>query len=255
MQTDTPRPRQVSLPLARLLTRIEKYGFSLAFLFFAGTALHHLLTEPTLRSVVDPSIDSIWDLGPVFIVQKLLLVAFNTFIGIGLLRNSEPKEYPERYSEIFYPMAGTFLAMIINFREFAAPILTRNLAPEGWHEGLAAAAIAVSVLGYAMSTWGIASLGKSFGALVAVRKVVIRGPYKLVRHPIYCGYLLETTGLILASFSLFSVIWAVLSVGIQIYRAILEERRLANASPEYREYQRKVGFILPRLSFPWPRPV
>ena len=241
------KPKQVSLELARLLTLIEKYGFSLAFLFFAGTTVQVLMTEATLEHAVHPEIKTVWDLGPVFIIQQVLLIAFNGFIGIGLLRNSTPTQYPERYTEVFFPMLGTFLALLVNIREYVPAAFTAYLLPGGWREMVSFIAIAISILGYSVSIWGIVSLGRSFGALVAVRKVVLVGPYRLVRHPIYCGYLFETTGLVLGTFSVFSIVWVALALGVQIYRAILEERRLAESSSEYREYQRKVGFLLPKI--------
>lgn len=245
---EEPKPKpQVSPELARLLLAIEKYGFSLAFLYFAWAALEVLWTEPAVRWKVATSLEATLKLGPAFIIKQLLVFTFNAFIGVGLLRNSKPTHYPERYSEVLFPMLGTFLALLVNMRESLPPFMLHNPMPVSWLNTASFVAVLVSIFGYSMSIWGIAYLGRSFGALVAVRKVVIAGPYRVVRHPIYCGYLFETLGLIIATFSLFSIIWAILAVGIQVIRAILEERRLAEASPDYREYQKRVGFLLPKL--------
>lgn len=240
-------PPQVSLELAKLVTLIEKYGFSLAFLFFAGTHVYNLMTQPTLMSMGREVPLTLLDLPPSYIIQEVLLFVFNLFIGIGLLRNSTPVVYPQRYSELLFPFMGTFFALAVNLRESMPAMFTAPLLPEEWRGLAAAVAIPVSVFGYAISIWGIATLGRSFAALVAVRKIVLRGPYRFVRHPIYCGYLFETAGLLLATFSVFSLGWTVLAVGTQVYRAYLEERRLAAASAEYREFQRQVGFLLPGL--------
>ena len=48
----------------------------------------------------------------------------------------------------------------------------------------------VSALGLALVIVGKMALGRSFGLVPANRGVVVRGPYTLVRHPIYTGYLI-----------------------------------------------------------------
>jgi protein-S-isoprenylcysteine O-methyltransferase Ste14 len=95
------------------------------------------------------------------------------------------------------------------------------------------------------------SLGRSFGILVAVRKVVLRGPYRFIRHPIYLGYFLALLAMLLADpepiyFVLIPTLYAIMS-----WRARLEENKLAAVSPEYRANMTRTGMFLPR--FPWQR--
>ena len=52
--------------------------------------------------------------------------------------------------------------------------------------------------------WQFASkvtLGRSFGLLPAQRGLVMRGPYRIVRHPIYLGYLIGHCGFLLVNAS------------------------------------------------------
>ena len=44
-------------------------------------------------------------------------------------------------------------------------------------------------------------LGRSFGLLPAQRGLVTAGPYRIVRHPIYFGYLIGHIGFLLVNFS------------------------------------------------------
>jgi protein-S-isoprenylcysteine O-methyltransferase Ste14 len=77
--------------------------------------------------------------------------------------------------------------------------------------------------------------------------VVLVGPYKYVRHPIYSGYVLVWLGLILSHLSPAVIVIVAMHTALMVYRARLEERRLSEASPEYREYMQRTGFLFPRL--------
>lgn len=45
------------------------------------------------------------------------------------------------------------------------------------------------------------TLGRSFGLLPAQRGLVMKGPYRFIRHPIYFGYLIGHIGFLLANLS------------------------------------------------------
>jgi protein-S-isoprenylcysteine O-methyltransferase Ste14 len=87
------------------------------------------------------------------------------------------------------------------------------------------------------------SLGRSFGLLPAHRGLVGSGPYRLIRHPMYLGYLIGTTGFVLVNFS-----WRNLSVLIGIYLAlglrISREEAVLESSSDYREYRKQVPWRL-----------
>ena len=94
---------------------------------------------------------------------------------------------------------------------------------------------------------GKVSLGRSFGLMPANRGVVSSGLYRLVRHPIYMGYLITHVGFVLAN-GTFGNIAIFLGADITLMiRAVYEERVLARDSA-YREYQSKVRWrVLPGL--------
>jgi len=92
------------------------------------------------------------------------------------------------------------------------------------------------------------NLGRSFGILIAVRRVKTKGLYGIIRHPMYGTDILLRIGYITSHLTLFSIVAFVLSTACYIYRAILEEKFLKQ-QPEYNEYMKKVRYRFIPLIF------
>jgi protein-S-isoprenylcysteine O-methyltransferase Ste14 len=104
-----------------------------------------------------------------------------------------------------------------------------------------AIALTLQMVGLAVQVTGKITLGRSFGAVAANRGVVTGGPYRIVRHPIYLGYLLSHIGFILANFSIWNMGVYAVGYALQIIR-ILAEERLLITDAGYREYRTKVRY-------------
>jgi protein-S-isoprenylcysteine O-methyltransferase Ste14 len=101
----------------------------------------------------------------------------------------------------------------------------------------------LSAVGLAIAVVGKASLGRSFGLVPANRGVVMRGPYTLVRHPIYAGYLLTHLAFLAQYPSVWNVsILAIADVAL-VARALMEERVLS-ADAAYQGYCQRVSWHL-----------
>ncbi len=85
------------------------------------------------------------------------------------------------------------------------------------------------------------NLGRSFGILIARRRLKTRGLYGIIRHPMYFTDILFKVGMFLKMPSWGNAGVLVLGVGCYVYRAILEEKFLAQG-PDYREYIKKVRY-------------
>ena len=104
-----------------------------------------------------------------------------------------------------------------------------------------AAPLQALALGFVI--WGKISLGRSFAILPGNRGVMTGGAYRLVRHPIYAGYLAGHVLFLLSAFSLYNLaIYAVITF-FQVYRILREEALLA-ATSEYRDYMKRVHYRL-----------
>jgi protein-S-isoprenylcysteine O-methyltransferase Ste14 len=97
--------------------------------------------------------------------------------------------------------------------------------------------------GLALVIIGKVALGRSFGIAPANRGVVMRGPYVLVRHPIYAGYLVTHAAFLLAHPSAWNVAVALVADTALVLRALIEERVLS-ADVAYQSYCSRVGWHL-----------
>ena len=100
----------------------------------------------------------------------------------------------------------------------------------------------------ALSWWGLLTLRSSFSLTPEARRLVTRGPYRFVRHPLYSAGLLIGVVLLLEAWSLpAAAIFAAYAIAT-VLRARAEERVLREAFPdEYELYARRTSAFLPRL--------
>ena len=107
---------------------------------------------------------------------------------------------------------------------------------------------AVTLVGTLFTIWSLAILGRCFGLFPEVRGLVLRGPYRVVRHPVYLGELVSALGLLLAKPHPLVVALFGLFVVLQYWRTIYEERALAAAYPDdYPAYARRVPRLVPGM--------
>jgi protein-S-isoprenylcysteine O-methyltransferase Ste14 len=102
-----------------------------------------------------------------------------------------------------------------------------------------AVTVMISVCGLVVVIGGKVSLGRSFGLMPANRGVVSTGLYRLVRHPIYMGYLISHVAFVLANPALWNLIALVTADIALLARAVCEERTLG-LDAAYREYRERV---------------
>ena len=134
------------------------------------------------------------------------------------------------------PMAAALTAISLLGPPLLRPADVPPLAPD-------LVTALVSTIGVLIVIAGKVTIGRSFGLVPANRGVVASGPYGIVRHPIYAGYLLTHA----ATLALFPSVWNVALIVIAdtalVFRALAEERVLI-ADSEYQSYCGRVAWHL-----------
>jgi protein-S-isoprenylcysteine O-methyltransferase Ste14 len=112
------------------------------------------------------------------------------------------------------------------------PAAVAALAPE-------LVTVGISAVGLLVVIAGKVSLGRSFGLIPANRGIVSTGLYRMVRHPIYLGYLITHAAFVAANPTPWNIGLLVTADIALLARAVCEERTLAR-DPAYRSYQTRV---------------
>jgi protein-S-isoprenylcysteine O-methyltransferase Ste14 len=115
---------------------------------------------------------------------------------------------------------------LLAFAATAGPLLVQPghaapLVPPAFAAGL-------MITGIVFQVFCKLTLRRSFGVAPANRGLVVAGPYKLVRHPIYASYLINQTGFLLLNPTAWNAGVLGASLLIQIFRIAAEERLLAH---------------------------
>jgi protein-S-isoprenylcysteine O-methyltransferase Ste14 len=110
-----------------------------------------------------------------------------------------------------------------------------GLTPLGW---------VVAAIGVVIAVWAGITMGPSLSPFPRPPRdaeLVQRGPFRVVRHPIYVGATLFFAGLSLV-FSSYGLILTALLAVLWIAKARVEERHLSARFPEYGDYRRRTLF-------------
>jgi protein-S-isoprenylcysteine O-methyltransferase Ste14 len=146
-------------------------------------------------------------------------------------------------------IGGTIASLFIAFNlAINLPALTG--AKNG--VGMMIAGTALMVAGVSFRWYAIRTLGRFFTRDVAIRdnhRIIRTGPYRILRHPSYSGYLIAMAGIGIA-LNNWAALLIMLTINVAIYnhRMSIEEAALADAfGPDYEQYKRETKRIIPLL--------
>jgi protein-S-isoprenylcysteine O-methyltransferase Ste14 len=104
------------------------------------------------------------------------------------------------------------------------------------------------IMGWAFTSWAMV-VNKFFEGSVRIQKerghkVIMAGPYAIVRHPGYAGMMVLYLSMPLGLGSLYGLIPAILLAGAFVFRTHFEDEFLRKELKGYKEYAKKVKYRL-----------
>jgi protein-S-isoprenylcysteine O-methyltransferase Ste14 len=168
-----------------------------------------------------------WILGHVNFPRAVLGLQLLVIIVLMLLRTAPVRVTPNPW---FWLLAFVTTYATLGFSAFAGQGI--SLISPMLGNGLAI--VSMIILLYALL-----SLGRNIGFIPAQRKVVTRGAYGLVRHPIYTGTFVSLFAFVLRSYSALNLSLAIVLIALLMLRGVVEERFLREDAG-YAAYLREV---------------
>ena len=135
----------------------------------------------------------------------------------------------------------TMVARVVTTLSMLGPPLLRAGSETAWLPDVMTAI--VSSVGLMLVIAAKLTLGRSFGLVPANRGVVDGGPYGLMRHPIYTGYVISHLAFLAAHPTTVNIALIVAADSALVLRALLEERTLLG-DERYRSYCARVSWHL-----------
>ena len=99
--------------------------------------------------------------------------------------------------------------------------------------------------GNILAVYIMTKLGRSFSIFPEGRRLVVTGPYRIVRHPLYIAEAASTLGVMALFLSPVAVVLFIAQAALQLGRIHYEEHVLREAFPEYREYANTTARLIP----------
>jgi protein-S-isoprenylcysteine O-methyltransferase Ste14 len=187
------------------------------------------------------------------IIQKVLLILFPSIWGVvevGLvLRDiarhqgkTNADQGTRRINFIAIIASITLAALLNSVRIFAFPYDKAGIV---FFTG-----VGLMLAGMGLRYWAVITLGASFRTTVETekgQKVIRTGPYRLIRHPSYAGWLLMCLGYGLALQNWLSLlVMGFIPLETLLHRIAVEEKVLAaSLGNEYVEYQQHTKRLIP----------
>lgn len=137
----------------------------------------------------------------------------------------------------FVALLGSFLFVLL------IPFLSRHESSPT----LEILSILLLLSGSILSLMVLLHLGRSFSILPEARQLVVTGPYRFVRHPLYATEMICMLGLVVQFMLWPAVVVFLIQLLIQLERMRIEEQLLNRIFPEYERYASNTARLIPGL--------
>lgn len=142
-----------------------------------------------------------------------------------------------------FPSALSLTLVGIQFVLIGSIAFTGPLWPSGW------SLRGIGIVGGVVGLWALQIMGlrqvNVFPEVASQGKLIVLGPYRWVRHPMYTSVLLVTLAWVLGNPLPFRILlWAGLVMTL-VVKLRYEERLLLDRFPEYEVYRRQTKRLIP----------
>jgi protein-S-isoprenylcysteine O-methyltransferase Ste14 len=158
------------------------------------------------------------------LARSALYAAFVLGAAITLTTSKGPRARDARGLVAAASLTASFLMIGASFLP-AGPVLWNASNP------VIEVGLLLTVIGAVLALTSFASLGSNFAIVPEARTLVVTGPYRWLRHPIYLAELLMIFGVVVGYVRLTTLAGVLSVVGLQLYRIRAEERLLRSAFP------------------------
>lgn len=189
--------------------------------------------------------------------RAALVIIWLVVLPIGLyhrLQSQATREKLDRRQEGLFmlatlrPMSAVLFVGIVAYLIDPASMAWSSITLPLW---LRWTGVAICMFGGALLIWAFRRLGKNLTDTVVTRRehtLVLAGPYRWVRHPVY-----DSVAMFMLGTSLVAQNWFVFVAGAAVFTLLVlrtrteEEKLLARFGDSYRTYMDATGRFIPRM--------
>jgi protein-S-isoprenylcysteine O-methyltransferase Ste14 len=171
-------------------------------------------------------------------IRALLYAAFLAVPIAALVLHDVPDERDGRMTIRIVAVTATFLLATLGVFAPAGPLLLRSPTL------IADVAMGVTIFGVLVAIAAATSLGLNFAIGPQSRVLVTRGPYRLVRHPMYLAELLMSGGVLVVGLHLTLLLGVLVVLSLQVIRIHAEEKLLVRSNPAFAKFVESTRYRL-----------
>lgn len=184
-------------------------------------------------------------------IDKLFIIIFLLFTAVfAAQRTKETLMNPHKEEGEIKERISFFLLSSVYVLVCSVAVLELLLITSKINLTITFIGIFLYIFAFIPRLWAVRTLGRYYSPYIEIRKdhpLIIEGPYRLIRHPLYLGVVLELIGFVLIPNSYYALLLAIfLYIPILLVRMTHEETAMIEKfGSEYLHYKKEVNALLP----------